>query len=243
MCCFTFYVRQLTLKCTESLPFVNVTFQTMASMSLFCGVMLHSVYHKSHNWPQEQINQNNFCVYRVTFLWGKLYRNKPLKKFDFLSSLWYFQSWGHDTPTALWPLKASVRLVGSAWCKGFQRESCPWTTVQPLFRVFRFMAVVSSNLWVLQMLARWVKAFCLLLCFFNAFHTEHPNLPSCTHLQWTTMGPASGGLQAFTLLRKARMGVGYSGTPWSGQAMNWNCLTSRFSLEPFCGKIRWVSRA
>lgn len=48
------------------------------------------------------------------------------------------------------------------------------------------------------------------------------------------MGPASGGLQAFTRRRKARMGVGYSGTPWSGQAMNWNCRNSRFSLEPFC---------
>lgn len=55
-----------------------------------------------------------------------------------------------------------------------------------------------------------------------------------TNLQCTTMGPASGGLQALTLRRNARMGVGYSGTPWSGQAMNWNCLTSRFSLEPFC---------
>lgn len=55
------------------------------------------------------------------------------------------------------------------------------------------------------------------------------------------MGPASGGLQALTLRRKARMGVGYSGTPWSGQAMNWNCLISLFSLEPFCWKRvgRW----
>ncbi len=52
-------------------------------------------------------------------------------------------------------------------------------------------------------------------------------------LQWAMMGPASGGLQVFTLLRKARNGVGYSGTPWSGQAVNWNCRTSRFSLEPF----------
>lgn len=54
------------------------------------------------------------------------------------------------------------------------------------------------------------------------------------YLQCTTMGPASGGLQVFTLLRKARKGVGYSGTPWSGHAVNWNCRTSRFSLEPFC---------
>lgn len=47
------------------------------------------------------------------------------------------------------------------------------------------------------------------------------------------MGPASGGLQVFTLRRKARKGVGYSGTPWSGHAVNWNWRTSRFSLEPF----------
>ena len=66
-------------------------------------------------------------------------------------------------------------------------------------------------------------------------------IPWCTHLQWTTIGPASRGLQAFTRRRKARMGVGYSGTPWSGQAINWNCLTSLFSLEPFCNKrIRWA---
>ena len=55
------------------------------------------------------------------------------------------------------------------------------------------------------------------------------------YLQWTTMGPASGGLQVLTLRRKARNGVGYSGTPWSGHAVNWNCRTSRFSLEPFWG--------
>lgn len=54
------------------------------------------------------------------------------------------------------------------------------------------------------------------------------------YLQCTTIGPASGGLQVFTRLRKARNGVGYSGTPWSGHAVNWNWRTSRFSLEPFC---------
>lgn len=55
-----------------------------------------------------------------------------------------------------------------------------------------------------------------------------------SYLQCTTMGPASGGLHVFTLRKKARKGVGCSGTPWSGQAVNWNCLTSLFSLEPFC---------
>lgn len=43
-----------------------------------------------------------------------------------------------------------------------------------------------------------------------------------TDLQCAMMGPASGGLQVFTLRRKARKGVGYSGTPWSGHAVNWN---------------------
>lgn len=52
------------------------------------------------------------------------------------------------------------------------------------------------------------------------------------------MGPASGGLQVFTLRRNARKGVGYSGTPWSGHAVNWNWRTSRFSLEPFWGTKR-----
>lgn len=47
------------------------------------------------------------------------------------------------------------------------------------------------------------------------------------------MGPASGGLQVLTLRRNARKGVGYSGTPWSGHAVNWKWRTSRFSLEPF----------
>lgn len=58
-----------------------------------------------------------------------------------------------------------------------------------------------------------------------------------THLQCTIIGPASGGLQALTLRRKARNGVGCSGTPWSGQAVNWKWRTSRFSLEPL-----WTSR-
>lgn len=68
------------------------------------------------------------------------------------------------------------------------------------------------------------------------FKPRPPSLAD-TYLQWTTMGPASEGLHVLTRRRKARMGVGYSGTPWSGQAMNWNCRTSLFSLEPFC--TRW----
>lgn len=55
---------------------------------------------------------------------------------------------------------------------------------------------------------------------------------SGVYLQWTVIGPASGGLHALTLRRKARKGVGCSGTPWSGQAVNWNCRTSRLSLLP-----------
>ncbi len=78
------------------------------------------------------------------------------------------------------------------------------------------------------------------ILFTTNTHTELVTIQ--THLQWTTMGPASGGLQAFTRRRKARMGVGYSGTPWSGQAMNWNCLTSLFSLEPFCRRVSRLER-
>jgi len=46
-------------------------------------------------------------------------------------------------------------------------------------------------------------------------------------------GPASGGLAAFTRLMNISSGVGWSGTPWSGQAVNWNCRTSRFSGIPY----------
>ena len=69
---------------------------------------------------------------------------------------------------------------------------------------------------------------------------KHWHKQTHTHLQWTTMGPASGGLQALTLRRKARKGVGCSGTPWSGQAVNWKWRTSRFSLEPLwtCSQTR-----
>ena len=52
---------------------------------------------------------------------------------------------------------------------------------------------------------------------------------SSTYLQCTITGPASGGVMALTRLMKSRSGVGWSGTPWSGQAVNWNWRTSRFS--------------
>lgn len=61
------------------------------------------------------------------------------------------------------------------------------------------------------------------------------------YLQWAMIGPASGGLQALTLRRKLRKGVGYSGTPWSGQAVNWNWRTSLRSLLPlWLGKTGWL---
>lgn len=71
------------------------------------------------------------------------------------------------------------------------------------------------------------------LCFVTPAKHKHA---FGTDLQWTTTGPASGGLHALTLRRKARNGVGYSGTPWSGQAVNWNCRTSLLSLQP----LWWV---
>lgn len=42
---------------------------------------------------------------------------------------------------------------------------------------------------------------------------KHSFVNALSYLQWTTIGPASGGLQALTRRRKARIGVGYSGTP------------------------------
>lgn len=56
------------------------------------------------------------------------------------------------------------------------------------------------------------------------------------YLQCDITGPESGGVLAFTLLIKANNGVGWSGTPWSGQAVNWNWRTSRFSGYP----CRWT---
>lgn len=55
-----------------------------------------------------------------------------------------------------------------------------------------------------------------------------------TYLQWTTMGPASEGLMCRTRRRNMRKGDGWSGTPWSGQAVNWNCRISRRSKLPDC---------
>lgn len=58
---------------------------------------------------------------------------------------------------------------------------------------------------------------------------------SFLYLQWTTIGPAEGGLDILTLRMKERSPVAWYGTPWSGQPVKWNCLTSRTSLKP-----RWV---
>lgn len=55
------------------------------------------------------------------------------------------------------------------------------------------------------------------------------------YLQWTTIGPAEGGLEILTLRMKESSPVAWYGTPWSGQPVKWNCLTSRTSLKP-----RWV---
>lgn len=54
------------------------------------------------------------------------------------------------------------------------------------------------------------------------------------HLQWTTMGPAVGGLDIFTRRINDKSPVAWYGTPWSGQPVKWNCFTSRTSLKPLC---------
>lgn len=58
-----------------------------------------------------------------------------------------------------------------------------------------------------------------------------------THLQCTTMGPALGGFENLTLRIKERSPVAWYGTPWSGQPVKWNCLTSRISLYPLCAHM------
>ena len=52
------------------------------------------------------------------------------------------------------------------------------------------------------------------------------------YLQCVIAGPASGVFIEITLLRNWRNGAGCSGTPWSGQAVYWNCFTSRRSVYP-----------
>ena len=56
-------------------------------------------------------------------------------------------------------------------------------------------------------------------------------LRSVTYLQCTTRGPASAGLYLLTRLLNASSAVGYSGTPWSGHTVKWNCFTSRSSFS------------
>ena len=46
--------------------------------------------------------------------------------------------------------------------------------------------------------------------------------------------PVSGAVMNLTRRMKSSSGVGWSGTPWSGHAVNWNCFTSRRSLLPSC---------
>lgn len=83
-----------------------------------------------------------------------------------------------------------------------------------------------------------------LLCFkpyFDTFqkswlYTVHA-IWTITHLQCTTMGPALGGLENLTRRIKESSPVAWQGTPWSGQPVKWNCLTSRISLYPLCADM------
>lgn len=54
------------------------------------------------------------------------------------------------------------------------------------------------------------------------------------YLQWTTIGPAVGGLDILTRRMNDSSPVAWYGTPWSGQPVKWNCFTSRTSLKPLC---------
>ena len=60
---------------------------------------------------------------------------------------------------------------------------------------------------------------------------DWPVLPTPA-LQWVTMGPLSGVLSICILRMNCKNGAECSGTPWSGQAVNWNCFTSLRSVYP-----------
>lgn len=55
-----------------------------------------------------------------------------------------------------------------------------------------------------------------------------------TDLQCVIIGPESCGVMVLTRLMNSKSGVGWSGTPWSGQAVNWNCRTSLLSAQQSC---------
>lgn len=69
----------------------------------------------------------------------------------------------------------------------------------------------------------------------HMIHKVYKRLHVFLYLQWTTIGPADGGLEILTLRMKESSPVAWYGTPWSGQPVKWNCLTSRTSLKP-----RWA---
>lgn len=57
------------------------------------------------------------------------------------------------------------------------------------------------------------EQFVLLFLLRVLLTANKANALSGPYLQCTTIGPASGGLQVLTLRKKARKGVGCSGTP------------------------------
>ena len=69
------------------------------------------------------------------------------------------------------------------------------------------------------------------IILFTANNIQMTHLWKC-YLQCVIAGPASGVFIEMTLLRNWRNGAGCSGTPWSGQAVYWNCFTSRRSVYP-----------
>lgn len=68
------------------------------------------------------------------------------------------------------------------------------------------------------------------------------NKKTSIYLQWTTRGPASGGVLDLTRLMKFKTGVACSGTPWSGQAVYWKCFISLCSLLPLYKNQKLQSR-
>jgi len=99
---------------------------------------------------------------------------------------------------------------------------------------------------VSELRIRWIQKpwiFASYYYIYLYFYLYCTLLSYAAHLQCTTIGPASGGCVALTRRMKISSGLGLSGTPWSGHAVNWNWRTSQRSEKPLCNKSvsKWVS--
>lgn len=71
----------------------------------------------------------------------------------------------------------------------------------------------------------------LILCSCVKIVIKVPVLPTPA-LQCTTTGPSFRGSSCITFHTKCSSWAGYSGTPWSGHTVKWNCRTILSALLP-----------